>query len=38
VTGNYTDNMNFSNLPEGIYYLIVKGRSNQYIYKVVLQR
>jgi photosystem II stability/assembly factor-like uncharacterized protein len=38
VTGNYTDNMNFSNLPEGIYYLIVKGRSNQSIHKVVLQR
>jgi PKD repeat protein len=38
VTGNYTEEMNFTNLPEGIYYLIIRGRSNQYIHKVVLQR
>ena len=38
VTGNYSEEMNFFSLPEGIYYLIVKGRSNQSTHKVVLQK
>jgi PKD repeat protein/photosystem II stability/assembly factor-like uncharacterized protein len=38
VTGSFNEEMNLTNLPEGIYYLIIKGRSNQYIHKVVLQR
>jgi hypothetical protein len=38
VTGTYSEEMNFTNQPKGIYYLIIKGRSNQSIHKVVLQR
>lgn len=35
---HYSSEMNFRDLPDGIYYLIIKGRSNQRILKVVIQR
>ncbi|HNW75805.1 MAG TPA: PKD domain-containing protein [Bacteroidales bacterium] len=38
ISGKYGQNMNFSNLPEGLYYLIIKTRSNQSVHKVVIQR
>lgn len=38
VNGNYTENINLSALPEGVYYLYLKNAETTTVKKVVIQK